>query len=216
MRCCSRFFAALAAGTVLNLAIAWSSCLLSNTLDRELSLASLIDGPWTTLLIRRHQLIPVAYTGGSNAVLQRMDVAARTPDAAHSPSCVAQYCSAGWPIHAFEGYRIAQIAPRASPLEPHRATSVAHYGALPFEPDPPTPFSVVLPLRPLWRGLVTNSLIYAFPCFLTLWGLSLARARRRARRAACTNCGHSLHGSSRCPECGTPLSAARQGPTGVA
>ena len=61
------------------------------------------------------------------------------------------------------------------------------------------------PLRPLWPGLIANTLLHVlvFTALFVLPGW-LLRARRRAK-GACLACGYSLAGiapGSACPECG--------------
>jgi hypothetical protein len=61
-----------------------------------------------------------------------------------------------------------------------------------------------LPLRPIWRGLLVNSLFYA----VLLWFLVLLRSRvrrlMRRRHGLCPRCAYRLCGefSQGCPECG--------------
>ncbi len=66
------------------------------------------------------------------------------------------------------------------------------------------PRAIILPLRPLWPGLVVNSAFYG----LLLWLLSLVpsiiRRGLRRRRGRCVKCGYDLRGNPAggCPECG--------------
>lgn len=63
--------------------------------------------------------------------------------------------------------------------------------------------SSVLPLRPIWLGLLVNTLFYT-SLVLTPWAVArLWRTRRRRARGRCVTCGHELgDGVGVCPECG--------------
>ncbi|MCA9307048.1 MAG: hypothetical protein KDA16_10965 [Phycisphaerales bacterium] len=61
-------------------------------------------------------------------------------------------------------------------------------------------------LRPLWRGVAANTLIYAFlvAIFMNLRIFTMALPRyRRARKGLCTSCGYDIAGLATCPECGS-------------
>jgi hypothetical protein len=87
----------------------------------------------------------------------------------------------GWPVLAFWGER------RAS-------------ANVPWKP--------VLPIHPIWRGLLIDALFYAVAAWLLLW--LLTRPRRfvqelsRMKRGCCVACGYDLGFDflAGCPECG--------------
>ncbi len=69
----------------------------------------------------------------------------------------------------------------------------------------------LIPLRPVWSGLVANLAIFFLPPFLTLMFLRAVRnsirrskARRNEARGACRQCSYDLRGdlARGCPECG--------------
>jgi len=65
----------------------------------------------------------------------------------------------------------------------------------------------VLPYRPLWKGVLVNSLTYGVCWFFGVGGTRAIRQSLRRRRGACFNCGYELAGlpdQARCPECGVP------------
>ena len=69
---------------------------------------------------------------------------------------------------------------------------------------------LVLPLLPLWRGLIANTLFYALLVWLLRRGFVVVRGWRRSRRGRCGwrgGCGYDLSGSvgEVCPECGRPV-----------
>jgi hypothetical protein len=66
------------------------------------------------------------------------------------------------------------------------------------------------PTRPIWFGLIGNTLFYAAAIWSLSWLLvcapGAARRRYRRRRGLCVCCAYKLAGlppSTRCPECGT-------------
>lgn len=66
---------------------------------------------------------------------------------------------------------------------------------------------IVLPLRPIWSGLVLNSVAFAGFWWAALAGPSAARRNLRRRRGRCLACGYDLRDIPReqpCPECGAP------------
>lgn len=71
---------------------------------------------------------------------------------------------------------------------------------------PPKPWRLrALPVRPIWTGLILNTMLYA----LIIWGLwqlsFVSRRRRRRARGQCTRCSYNLIGlapTAPCPECG--------------
>jgi len=86
----------------------------------------------------------------------------------------------------------------------------------PAPPARPYGFSALtplLPLHPIWRGFLINTLILAI--FYRLIYLTLALPRRfvlelaRMRRGCCLSCGYQLGFDFRagCPECGWRRSA---------
>jgi len=67
----------------------------------------------------------------------------------------------------------------------------------------PTKFAMraFLPLRPIWWGLIADSLLFAVVLALALYALVAVRAIVRRRRGRCARCGFPVQ-SGRCPECG--------------
>ncbi len=61
-----------------------------------------------------------------------------------------------------------------------------------------------LPLKPIWTGLIINSLVFSVIWFMLLLAPGFIRRRLRHRRGCCMWCGYDLRGavSERCPECG--------------
>ena len=78
-----------------------------------------------------------------------------------------------------------------------------------------------MPMRPIWGGLLVNTLVFATAIaalhWLAVWPLRLAREVSRVRSGRCLECGYDLgydylHG---CPECGWRRSDDRQSPRGA-
>jgi hypothetical protein len=63
--------------------------------------------------------------------------------------------------------------------------------------------SIVIPLRPLWLGMLGNASVFGLAAFALLSIPTTVRALRRHRNC-CESCGYALRGirSRRCPECG--------------
>jgi len=61
----------------------------------------------------------------------------------------------------------------------------------------------ILPMLPIWRGLLLSSLCYSLVWGVPLVGVPTFRAWLRGRSGRCRACGYDLRGSDgRCPECG--------------
>ncbi len=63
--------------------------------------------------------------------------------------------------------------------------------------------TVVTPLRPMWVGLLGNTLVYAALLLVPWTGVRFIRTRRRRARGRCVACAYELGaGIEVCPECG--------------
>lgn len=67
-----------------------------------------------------------------------------------------------------------------------------------------------LPLRPIWRGFLADTALFAAAGFLLVQGPTWILAIARNRRGRCPKCGYELHGMTAggCPECGWNRSVA--------
>lgn len=123
------------------------------------------------------------------------------PDAETSLRALATH-AAGWPWAALTATE--EHFPWAKP--PNRAVR----GAIVFSGWQGNP-GVWLPVRPLWHGLVLDSVFYAVVVLAVWSGLGRGRAWLRTRRSRCAKCGYDRRGiraEAACPECGEAPAAA--------
>lgn len=65
-----------------------------------------------------------------------------------------------------------------------------------------------LPLRPIWIGLLADTVFYGLLILLIFHAIRLSRRRHRTRQGRCARCGYPAGPSPRCPECGELLPLA--------
>jgi hypothetical protein len=138
------------------------------------------------------------------------------PWPSHPPTVLIE--RAGWPFRAFWG-KVRIQEPLPSDLRfvdgewsitfPHKGTPADYVRWL-----VPRPSSIAseaayrfLPARPLWAGLVGNTLFFAGAWSLVLFGPVVIRRYLRRRRNLCPRCAYNLSATpsdSPCPECGIP------------
>lgn len=77
--------------------------------------------------------------------------------------------------------------------------------------------SMVLPLSPIWAGLLINTGVFSAAWFSLFLAVSLGRTYMRRRRGRCVRCGYDLRGSAgpRCPECGGAIRSQNRCEHGV-
>lgn len=66
-------------------------------------------------------------------------------------------------------------------------------------------YATYIPTRPMWMGIVFNTIIYATLVGSSILLLGHLRRVRRRRRVLCVRCGYPVSGIAMCPECGTPV-----------
>ena len=106
---------------------------------------------------------------------------------------VVHRCRAGLPLLSLEGFCASGwLRARQDALPaPHWIR------ALPFR---------LLPLRPIWPGLVVNTLLYSLVLWLLSGGPFVLRSFIRLRRGLCTACAYPVGESATCTECGRLVS----------
>ena len=70
--------------------------------------------------------------------------------------------------------------------------------------------SFLLPLTPIWKGFLYNSLVYFAILVALLLVPWLVRRWIRLKRGLCPRCAYPIGVSDRCTECGAPLPARRR------
>lgn len=103
--------------------------------------------------------------------------------------------SAGWPWSAASGRGLLDGTPSRVWSEWQSAVKL---GSL----------TMRVPVRPIWPGLLANTVFYAGALFGVLVCLRVWRTRRRRARGRCVACNYQLgEGISVCPECGLEKTA---------
>lgn len=103
----------------------------------------------------------------------------------------------GWPFYAVNGFLYE--------LDTRDQWHPAVQAAIVLNPEyPPGEESQIIPLAPIWSGLVANGMLFALVTTASHWALNALRMHRRRAASKCVNCGHSAVGnaSGTCAECG--------------
>jgi hypothetical protein len=114
---------------------------------------------------------------------------------------------AGWPaicLHAESIFDIMNFSPTAR---------VWRNGYVIERGSTVQPFTaIVLPLGPVWKGLIINTLLFSAAWFALFAVISKVRALLRRCRGCCARCGYDLRGSNgdRCSECGSRIQSQQR------
>lgn len=110
----------------------------------------------------------------------------------------------GWPARAFSSRFESDFFARQHCTAIHGGVRIP-----PFELPSGNPSNAVriLPLTPIWSGILIDSTLFAVAWWVALvLGITAFRAKKKLRqdRGACPKCGYELHGelAGGCPECG--------------
>jgi len=116
----------------------------------------------------------------------------------------------GWPVPAL-WMQISRIELKESAVVTNEGASGSV--ALPWFPDKQVGGNNLgprtLPIRPVWRGLVVDSCLYAIVLSVLAVGAQRAIRRHRVRRGLCPRCRYRLT-SNMCTECGYETSCAQR------
>ncbi len=214
-RLARRLAALLLLALVITTAVAWAACLAMTLSDSHVSFfirgseawqiasdeqfgtgyASAGQVPLSTLDVKPSEWLPDA--GGFQRYFESPPISparlvrlTKIINEASSPRVVL-ICDSGWPFRALWG---AEVSPTGRP------GTAKSFGTIPV----PTPNPWIVPIRPIWLGLLADTAIYALVIGLAVQLALAIRHQRRRRRGHCPACaydlGHNL--PSGCPECG--------------
>lgn len=112
-------------------------------------------------------------------------------------------CAAGWPFLAF--WCSVDL------VSPARVATSGVRGGFELPGGGSWVLAVrAVPLRPIWTGLVLNTLFYSVCWLVVVWAVGSLRRVRRLTSGKCVACGYDLRGiKGGCPECGRRISSAR-------
>jgi hypothetical protein len=65
----------------------------------------------------------------------------------------------------------------------------------------------VLPVAPIWTGLIVNTFVYAVLVWLVLWVAETVALRHRVRTRLCPRCTAQVNDGGTCPSCGAEVEA---------
>ena len=156
---------------------------------------------------------PASYTraAGRPDVVDRSDCWWGSHDDFQQGSRLVRLVRVGTPFACFEGTWDASPVPAPGMWLGYSGPTRYFTGPIASAADVwtvtvPKVGDLTFPHRPLWSGLLLNTLFWSATCW-TLWRGPAALRRWRWRRAGrCGTCGYELVGlpeGSRCPECGT-------------
>lgn len=216
----------LAAGTIINVAVAWACARWSNMGKLTLTARVPVNGnpyilvdpdlSWLSSLPRDWPQPYNAVSARSTGFLLWNAHAGNDTGAGWG----AQVFRFGWPCTAMEWHMLrVQAPPPARGIDPPRAPWTRHWsldvtrwlGPRGSPQDQQVGLHQHLPLLPVWPGFAINTMVYALALWLLLAAPAAVRSWRaasRIRRGLCPKCGYDLRGTPvdaiTCPECGAP------------
>ena len=106
--------------------------------------------------------------------------------------------AAGWPFRCV-------LCGAVQPANPAPgAPLVTKWGGLPLRPSSRLVFQGVLPLVPLWKGIITGTVFYTALLWALVFGRFIVRRLLRRWRGLCPYCAYPVAQSAVCTECGEP------------
>ncbi len=203
-------------GAIVNLGVAWLCSLQSIETSKigaiEYRQVRAYGLRWSCTFIRRfgfdRVLLESRMYGSPPADPSTLPTYIVVPPISDEEAVDKHYVVAGWPQRSFcavavvtqqlgaDNYR--WVGDADYPLDTWRA-------AIRLSDDSPDPFvRRILPLRPLWIGLIAKTSFYAVILWLVTLGPFAVRRFVRDRRGLCIKCGYDLRATEHevCPECG--------------
>jgi len=108
--------------------------------------------------------------------------------------------ASGWPLRSIWCLVDHRMKPRGSSALREIAPAVP----LGWYDNAAGNFPRFIAFRPVWFGMIANTLFYALLTLMLIFTISALRARHRRTRGLCLACGYDLRGTPGpvCPECG--------------
>lgn len=121
---------------------------------------------------------------------------------------------AGWPMGTAQGEHHETREWSNDPFTPGRTRTRAEGIFTVPRRIGPIRAGQLIPIRPIWTGMVVNSLFYALALAAASFVVRHTRRRARLGRRLCAECKYDLRGSmtdtgARCPECGSEYPPAQ-------
>lgn len=190
-----RLILALVLGAVANVAVAWGCAVWSWPLSGSADFQE-VTGRFQTLW-EKH----AGSSGRAPTIESEITSFGLTGQSigwhANNTAAYVTRTMVGCPCRSFQGVGVFSPATTAT----HTGGVVLSLGGR----------QVFLPYRPIWPGLLINTLIYAVPSWFLLAAGSIfftrLQARLRARRDGCPTCGYPIGTSAVCTECGASIKA---------
>ena len=113
---------------------------------------------------------------------------------------------AGWPMRSFRGFvsgGVKQLPTSQIPPPPQKPQ--VHNVITRRRPIGKGTLTRHLPYRPIWLGLIVNTLLYATVLIAIVWIFHAMRSKLRLRRGLCPTCKYPIGVSKVCTECGAEL-----------
>ena len=200
----------LAAGAIMNIAIAWTCAIAQLPTLAEDGFYHNPRGEFPLVVTSwrhfgREHISGVARSGTlldreGHLVKPYRGRAWWPRDAVTETILPAYAVGAGWPMLTLSAWRTTD-AETIWPGPNLNYIPVIHWGIEVTATD----HNAILPLRPVWPGAIVNTMIYAAALW-AFWAQAMVwRRGRRRRRGLCPRCAYEVEGAAICPECGIRL-----------
>lgn len=215
----------LLAGAIVNVVVAWGIVLLHGPLPMYEALYHnpLDQHPLMIFVTKRvgHEVVTPYWWNDIAIDHPNVRTYRSSPWWASFSNPAAEVHVSGWPLAYASGWPLLALTGRTTPrIDPASALIVGpryewgiavHEDLFGRTPAPKETW-MFYPMRPLWRGVIGNTLFYATLLWLPFCGAPNWRRARRHRRGLCVRCAYPVGDGERCSECGTPVPARRARP----